>query len=127
MSYHNDVVYLLQMRDACRKVMEYTDGFTWEKFAIDSRTQDAVIRQLEILGEASNRISEVYRNTNPYIPWRDIKALRNVVIHEYDRVMPDTVWDVAQKDVPNLLQNIDYLLEQSQQQVREEPDPADDR
>ncbi len=95
MSAHNDLLYLCHMRDACSKVQEYVDGFIWDTFAIDGRTQDAVIRQLEILGEASNRVSQSYRDLYPDIPWREVKVFRNIVAHEYDRVLPDVVWEVT--------------------------------
>ena len=111
MSLHDNSVYLCHMRDACLKIQEYTAGLTWETFAQDGRTQDAVIRQLEVVGEASNRVSENLRNDNPQIPWRDIEAFRNVAAHEYDRVMSDMVWKVAQRDIPELLNQLKSLFE----------------
>ena len=64
-----------------------------------------------------------------HISWRDIKAFRNVVVHEYDRVMADTVWQIARKDVPPLLQDLEclFITKHGQQPTPQERDPADDR
>jgi len=111
MSVHDDFVYLCHMRDACSKVQEYVAGFTWDKFANDGRTQDAVIRQLEVLGEASSRVSQNYKELHAVLPWREVKAFRNVVAHQYDRIMPDVVWKVTQKDVPEIMNHLESLIE----------------
>lgn len=111
MSIRSDYLYLCHMRDACSKVQEYVSGFTWDTFAVDGRTQDAVIRQLEIVGEASNRVSQDYKDVNPAIPWREVKAFRNVAAHEYDCIMPDVVWEVTQSDVPEIMNQLETLIE----------------
>jgi uncharacterized protein with HEPN domain len=99
------------MRDACLKVQQYAAGFTWELFDSDSRTQDAVIRQLEIIGEASSRLSQECKDSNDFIPWRAVKAFRNVAIHDYDRVMPDRIWKLTCKDIPEMINQLEALIE----------------
>lgn len=112
MPLHNDYLYLCHMRDACLKIQQYAAGFTWESFASDGRTQDAVIRQLAIVGEASSRLSQECKGLNDNIRWRSIKGFRNIVVHNYDRVMPDTVWKVTQKDVPEMKNQLEIMIRQ---------------
>lgn len=110
MSQHTDEVYVSDMRDACAKVERYTKGFDWQAFEGNELTQDAVIRQLEIIGEAGAKVSEGYRTLAPDIPWRLIKDLRNVLIHGYASVRLDLVWTIATEDVPALHKQLDELL-----------------
>jgi len=98
------------MRDACAKIARLCDGFDQVKFEADDRTPDAVIRQLEILGEAAGRVSEPSRQANRAVPWRTLRDLRNVLIHGYDTVALDRVWEIAVKDVPSLLLSLEDML-----------------
>lgn len=70
------------------------------------------MRDLEIIGEAANKISLELRNLNPQIPWRDMIDMRNVLIHEYFGVIPETVWKTCQQNLPKLKEEIDLLLRQ---------------
>lgn len=110
MSQHTDELYVINMRDACAKVERYIQGFDWLSFQGDERTQDAVIRQLEIIGEAGAKVGASYRALAPDIPWRLIKDLRNVLIHGYASVRVDLVWTIATEDVPTLREQVDGLL-----------------
>ncbi len=115
---HNDYLYLCHMRDACLRVQQYIAGFTWELFATDSRTQDAVIRQLAIIGEASSKLSRECKDSNEVIPWRAVKDFRNIAVHNYDRVMPDRVWKLTQKDVPEMVSQLEALIERQKKGSR---------
>jgi uncharacterized protein with HEPN domain len=126
MSKHDNLAYLRDMQDACLKVRVYVNGFTWDSFAVDGMRQDAVIRQLMVLGEASNRVSQEYRDSHPDIPWQKIKAFRNVMAHEYDRVMPEVVWDVTQKNVPEILKQVESLIEHYEEQEKSVAVPIDE-
>jgi uncharacterized protein with HEPN domain len=71
-------------------------------FSEDFLTQDAVIRQLEIIGEATKRISKEFRSENPHIPWSDMAGMRDILIHDYIDVDVDIVWKTASESIPEL-------------------------
>jgi uncharacterized protein with HEPN domain len=73
--------------------------------------QDAVIRRLELIGEAANRLTEEFRSHYPEIPWSAIVGLRNVLIHEYDTIDLDRVWETIAKNIPELERQIQKILE----------------
>ena len=97
MSQHSDRMYVGHMRDACGKVARHIAGLGWPEFQQDEKTQDAVIRALESIGEAGSNVSPGYRSLYPESPWRVIKDLRNALIHEYANVRIDLVWNIATK------------------------------
>ena len=79
-------------------------------FIADPRTQDAVVRNIEIVGEATRGVSDATRTAHPEIPWRYMADMRNKVIHDYFRTDIEVVWDVVTNDLPPLRQQIDGLL-----------------
>ncbi len=81
-----------------------------EHFENSIITQDAVIRNLEVIGEATKKVSLEYRNRNPNIPWRQMAGLRDVLIHDYMGVDINIVWNVVEKDLPELEKQITKLL-----------------
>ena len=93
-----------------KSVKSYTAGFTKEKFLSDFLVQDAITRNVEIKGEACSKISKETKDKFPEIPWRDIVAMRNILIHEYFRADPETIWNVVQHDIPDLKMNILKIL-----------------
>ena len=94
-------IYLRHIRDAIARIEKYTvqGGKT---FFEDSMVQDAVIRNLEVIGEAVRNLPPDLRRRHPEIPWRSITALRNVLIHEYFGVGLEIVWRVVQRRIPAL-------------------------
>lgn len=105
-----DRVYLLHIRDAIRRILEYTtDGR--EAFLGDPKTQDAVIRNLEIIGEAVKQLSAGLTGAHPAISWRPIAGMRDKLIHEYFGVNLRLVWDVVERDLPGLLESTAAILE----------------
>ena len=84
--------------------LAYMEGCTLESFTGDTKLQDAVIRRLEIIGEAARRVSEETRAVHPNLPWRQMIGMRNQVIHMYDGVDIDVVWATVQEDLPPLLE-----------------------
>ena len=83
-------------------------------FFEDIKTQDAVIRNLEIIGEATKNLSETIRKNHPEIPWKNLAGMRDRLIHQYFGVNLDIVWDVAKKELPQLLlhiRNIEKVLQ----------------
>jgi uncharacterized protein with HEPN domain len=95
-------VFLLHIRDAIHQIEEYIAGYSYEQFLADKKTQDAVIRQLEIIGEATSNLEETFKKQNAEIPWREIADFRNVLAHEYWDVDLAIVWKATQEDVKAL-------------------------
>ncbi len=104
--------FLADMFDAGRQVEEFTAGFDFEGFMRDRRTSAAVIRQLEIIGEAATQVPEAVRDRYPGLPWRWMVAMRNRLIHGYFGVDLAVVWDTAVRFVPPLVAELDQLLEE---------------
>jgi uncharacterized protein with HEPN domain len=95
-------VFLLHIRDAIYQIEQYTVNYSYEAFLKDNKTQDAVIRQLEIIGEATTNLEETFKNDNSEIPWREISDFRNVLAHEYWDVDLAIVWKTVHEDVSAL-------------------------
>ena len=107
----DDRVYLLHVRDCLDRIVAYTrDGR--EAFLADTKTQDAVIRNFEIVGEAVKNLSQAHKDAHPAIPWKRIAGLRDLLIHRYFGVKLETVWEVIEREVPDFRAAIDEMLEQ---------------
>ena len=103
-------VYLLHAVDAIDAILEYTaDGR--EGFFADRKTQDAVIRNIEILGQAVKGLSEETRALEPEVPWRQIAGMRDKLIHEYFGVDLGLVWDVVERELPLLRPTMERLIQ----------------
>ena len=102
-------IYLLHIRDALLKIIEFTANGR-NAFFKDAKTQDAVIRNLEIIGEAAKNIHENFRDSNPQVAWKAVAGMRDKLIHDYFGVNLDIVWEVVEKEVPALRQKIESLL-----------------
>jgi uncharacterized protein with HEPN domain len=89
-------LYLDDMLEAIRAIREYTGGMTFESFASDRKTIDAVVRNLEIIGEAARNLPEEVKDKSGEIEWRKIIGLRNLLIHEYFGISKPVVWDIVQ-------------------------------
>jgi uncharacterized protein with HEPN domain len=99
------------MRSACEKILRYTRGLTFDTFVNDEKTFDAVIRNLEVLGEAAKHIPPQVRAQNPQVEWRKIAGMRDVIAHRYFGVDEDILWDVIQNRVPAVLDHVQGLLD----------------
>lgn len=108
--FRRDADFLLDILEAIQRIMEYTGEFEWEIFISDYKTQDAVVRNLEIIGEAVKNISENLRLKYPKIPWREMAATRDRLTHHYFGVNQEIVWQIVQDDLPELLTQINHLL-----------------
>ncbi|MFP3936934.1 MAG: DUF86 domain-containing protein [Phycisphaerae bacterium] len=105
----DDRLYLEHILQAIRKIEEYTaDGR--DAFMTDRKSQDAVLRNFEIIGEATKRLGKECKTRRPDIPWRDIAGLRDVLIHNYMGVKLNRVWGVVERDLPRLRQAVEDLL-----------------
>ncbi|OGQ44849.1 MAG: hypothetical protein A3H42_01270 [Deltaproteobacteria bacterium RIFCSPLOWO2_02_FULL_46_8] len=106
----NPVVYLRHVLDAIYSIEEYTSGFSHADFIQQRPIQDAVIRQIEIIGEALKRVPASVRSSAPEIPWQDITGMRDRLIHDYFAVDIESVWQTVQRDIPGLKDRIHKLL-----------------
>jgi len=104
-----DELYLRHILDAISKIERYVE-VGHDEFMEASHWQDAVIRQLEIIGEAVKRLAPETVGQQPEIPWRDIAGMRDVLIHHYMGVDLDAVWEATQTDVPRLRRAVEQLL-----------------
>jgi uncharacterized protein with HEPN domain len=95
--------YLDDMIDFAEKVLAYTEGLDQQAFIASGLNYDATVRNLELLGEAATHIPSEQRNSCPAIPWRQIIATRNRLIHGYLGIDNDTLWSIIGDDIPGLL------------------------
>ena len=95
-------VYLEDIRQAIGKIQSYTAGITRDMFGQDDRTVDAVIRNLQIIGEAAKAIPDSIRAGYPNVEWKKIAGLRDILAHQYFEVDLDIIWDVLQNKLPEL-------------------------
>jgi uncharacterized protein with HEPN domain len=107
---HDDRASLLDILESARMILTYVAGKTWDDFKADTQCQDAVVRRFEIIREAVGRISEDFKTKYPDIPWREMKTMRNLVIHQYDSVDYSQVWNTAQQDLPALIAELGKIL-----------------
>jgi uncharacterized protein with HEPN domain len=105
-----DDAWLLDMLQSARKALDYASGLTENQFMTDSLRQDAILRQLTILGEASKKISTELRAAHPEIPWRKVAGFRDVVVHDYFGVDLKEVWRIIQDDLPALVKLLEPLV-----------------
>lgn len=103
--------YLQDMFENSSKAIEFTTGMSYEQFNHDPKTGYAVVRALEIMGEASKKIPEDFRKNNPQIPWREIAGTRDKLIHEYFGVNWLVIWKTVQEDLPPLTRQLQKLLD----------------
>jgi uncharacterized protein with HEPN domain len=105
-----DIANLLDIAKSARFIIEFTRDMEQSEFLRDVKTQSAVLHQLLVMGEAVKRLSEGLRINQPQVPWKLIAGMRDVLIHAYDAVDLNQVWQTTQVDVPNVLTQIEPLL-----------------
>jgi uncharacterized protein with HEPN domain len=105
-----DAASVLDILLSARLARDYVAGTTWEAFVADRQRQDAVVRRLEVVGEAARRVSEGGRAALPGLPWRQMVGMRNRMIHEYDRVDLAVVWETLERDLPPLIAALEGIV-----------------
>ncbi len=111
-----DDAYLLDILLHARDALEYVKGMGRQEFVEDSKTYNAVIRCLEVIGEAVKRLSPETREGFPEIPWSLLARMRDFLIHAYDRVDLDQIWDTLQADLPDLILRLERIIPQENDQ-----------
>jgi uncharacterized protein with HEPN domain len=106
-----DEVYLESIREAMARIRRYLGRKRRAAFLADPLLQDALIRNLEVIGEAAGRVSRELAARNPGIPWRDIAGMRHRLIHGYLKVNLDTVWQAIERDLPALARQLNRLID----------------
>lgn len=107
----NEQLYLKSILKSIAKIERYLDGFDEQKFLEDERTQDAIIRQLEIIGEAARLLPDDLKTKYPELPWRSVSGMSNHLIHRYFRVDVEEVWRTAINDLGFLKKEVEKILE----------------
>ncbi len=103
-------VYLEDILGATRKIQEFTKGFSLSRFSRDQKTLDAVVRNLEVIGEAVKKIPPSIRSRHPEVDWRRIAGLRDILVHEYFGIDVEIIWDVVKHKVPALRAQVSRIL-----------------
>jgi uncharacterized protein with HEPN domain len=110
MSKRSSNMLLLDMKEAAEKILKYTKGLSFEDFLTDDKTIDAVVRNFEIIGEASLRIDEDFRLENPQIEWKKLRGFRNRIVHDYFGIDYEIVWSILSEDLEELIFQLEQLL-----------------
>ncbi len=108
---HNPKVCFYDALSACKFIIEFTSGISYDEYAGDAKTRFAVERQFEILGESLNRINKISPDLLEKLPdWQEIIAFRNIVAHAYDKIDSGIVFDAALNDIPSLCKALEAIL-----------------
>ncbi len=117
MSKRNWRYFIADILECIRKIKIYTSGMSYDDFMKDDKTKDAVLRNLEIIGEAAKQISRNIREKYEEIPWKQIIGLRNRLIHGYFVVDYDIVWDIVKKELPELEIKMEKILQNMKKEI----------
>lgn len=107
----NDKLYVFDINQCCEKIESYLQNVTKDDFLKNEMLQDAIVRNIEIIGEASKSLSSELKEENPNIPWRDIMRMRDKIVHHYFRLILDVVWQTATEDIPVMKTEIKKILD----------------
>ncbi len=104
-------VYFKDILAAITKIEEYVGDLSFDRFIQDNMRVDAVVRNLEIIGEATKHLPVSVREKYPFVDWKRISGLRDILIHEYFGVDLEVLWDIVKNKIPNLKNNVKKILE----------------
>ncbi len=107
----DDSAYLLDILVSIRDIEKFIEGMDFEDFRKDYKLQLAVVRLLEIIGEASVKLSSGLKSKYINVPWVDIKGLRNRIVHDYSQIRIDIIWNTVRKNIPSFRREMIKILE----------------
>ncbi|MFH0981417.1 MAG: DUF86 domain-containing protein [Planctomycetota bacterium] len=99
--------------DAIQAIENYTRGMDYAQFGRDSRTVDAVVWKLTVIGEAARHVPQEVESAYPAVPWAKMRGMRNQIVHGYDKVDLETVWKVVQEHLPGIVPLLEAVLAQA--------------
>lgn len=105
-----DKSFIWDMVDACNDIIDFTKDINFHDFADNKMARFAVERQLLVIGEAANHLSEDFRLSQPEIPWRQIIGLRNIIAHEYGDILTERIWKIATENIFSLKRQLTPFL-----------------
>jgi len=108
----NPMLFISDILNSMNYIQEYTNGVDYDSFLSNHMMIDAVVRNLEIIGEAAGKVPEELRVKYKEIPWQEMKGLRNILIHEYFGVNTHVVWNIATKDLPQSKEMIVKVIQE---------------
>lgn len=111
----DDSAYLHHILDSISNIESFTENMDEEEFKSNELVRSAVIRQIEIIGEATKYLSDNTRVSYPNVPWKDIAGMRDKLIHGYFGVDIDAVWDTVKRDIPELKEEIKRIIDEIEQ------------
>ena len=106
----DDSIYLEHIETNLKRIILYATGISKKDFLNNIQLQDACIRQIEIMGEATKRISETFKEKHPEVPWKDMAGMRDKLIHDYIDVDLNIVYQTVAVDIPNLLPVVEKII-----------------
>jgi uncharacterized protein with HEPN domain len=108
------LLYLEDILKSARKIRRYVEDMTLESFRTDDLVIDAVVRNLEIIGEAAKHVPDDIKQRHPEVAWRGMAGLRDVLTHHYFGIHLETVWDIVDQEIPVLDRQVQAILEREQ-------------
>lgn len=112
MSERTGLELLGDILEATRRIRSYVGEMSYEEFRSDTKTQDSVLRNLEVIGEASRKLPTHERSMIPGVPWKSMAGMRDRLIHDYAGVNLDIVWQVISEELPRLVREIEPRLQE---------------
>jgi uncharacterized protein with HEPN domain len=101
---------LIDISTAIKRILRYTDGVSRSELEANDEKLSAILYQITIIGEATKRLSQAVRDQHPEIPWREMAGMRDVIVHEYDQIDLEIVWDVVHNRLSALLDLVERLV-----------------
>jgi uncharacterized protein with HEPN domain len=105
-----DLESLIDIDRAAQRILRFSQGIQYAELLANDEKVSAILYQITVIGEATKRLSDTLRQNHPEIPWRNLAGMRNIIIHEYDQIDFDIVWDVIQNELPELLIKLAPLI-----------------
>ena len=107
---NRDEEALIDIYNAVNEVLDFTNRITKKDLEIDKMRLNATLYSIQVIGEATKRLSTDFRQDHPEIPWKRIAGMRDKIVHDYNKIKLNLVWEVATQEVPKLLEQIKILL-----------------